>query len=61
MKKIGPYIIIKVSELPKKLTVDDLELLLTGKKHLRKYPTKRKPPVPYPGEEGVYPEKGEYE
>ena len=48
MIKIFGYILIKATELPKKLTADDLELLLTGKKHLQKYPGKRKVPVPYP-------------
>ncbi len=32
----------KVSELPKKLTADDLELLLAGKRHLQTYPRKKK-------------------
>ena len=52
MIKIFGYIIIKASELPKKLTADDLELLLTGKKHLQKYPGKRK-------SEDIYPPAGE--
>ncbi len=42
MIKIFGYILIKATELPKKLTADDLELLLAGKKHLQKYPGKRK-------------------
>lgn len=41
------------------LTLNEIDDLMTGRKHLHKNPGKRKVPVPYPGEEGEYPKAGE--
>ena len=68
IKTIGPWIIVKKSEFPhfqkahriaRELTEQHLEDILEHRYHLHRNPVKRKPPVPYPGEEGVYPKSGE--
>jgi hypothetical protein len=65
---IGPFLIMRAADYPafekankisRCLTENDIDDLLQGKAHIHRNPTKRKPPVPYPGEEGVYPKSGE--
>lgn len=68
MTRIGPWIFMKAANYPaflkaeklaRTLSYNDIEEILNHHVHIHRNPKRREPPVPYPGEEEIYPTAGE--